>query len=59
MPETRPRRVSSQRFLPAVKFVAVALCATAFLLSGAQAAKKENNRRQDLRGQEVRRTGAG
>lgn len=41
MPETRPRRVSSQRFLPAVKFVAVALCATAFLLSGAQAAKKE------------------
>ncbi|AGU49614.1 putative D-alanyl-D-alanine carboxypeptidase [Variovorax paradoxus B4] len=41
MPETRSRRVSSQRFLPAVKFVAVALCATAFLLSGAQAAKKE------------------
>jgi D-alanyl-D-alanine endopeptidase (penicillin-binding protein 7) len=41
MPETRPRRVSSQRFLPAVKFVAVALCATAFLLPGAQAAKKE------------------
>ena len=41
MPETRPRRVSSQLFLPAVKFVAVALCATAFLLSGAQAAKKE------------------
>ncbi|WP_369650802.1 MULTISPECIES: serine hydrolase [unclassified Variovorax] len=41
MSETRPRRVSSQRFLPAVKFVAVALCATAFLLSGAQAAKKE------------------
>ncbi|MET3440861.1 D-alanyl-D-alanine endopeptidase (penicillin-binding protein 7) [Variovorax paradoxus] len=27
--------------MPAVKFVAVALCATAFLLSGAQAAKKE------------------
>ncbi|WP_431112412.1 serine hydrolase [Variovorax paradoxus] len=41
MPETRPRRVSSQRFLPAVKFIAVALCATAFLLPGAQAAKKE------------------
>ncbi|MBT2334612.1 serine hydrolase [Variovorax paradoxus] len=41
MSETRPRRVSSQRFLPAVRFVAVALCATAFLLSGAQAAKKE------------------
>ncbi len=41
MPEARLRRVSSQRFLPAVKFVAVALCATAFLLPGAQAAKKE------------------
>ena len=41
MPEARLRRVSSQRFLPAVKFVAVAFCATAFLLSGAQAAKKE------------------
>ncbi|MDH6594716.1 D-alanyl-D-alanine endopeptidase (penicillin-binding protein 7) [Variovorax sp. TBS-050B] len=41
MPEARLRRVSSQRFLPAVKFIAVALCATAFLLPGAQAAKKE------------------
>jgi len=41
MPEARLRRVSSQRFLSAVKFVAVAFCATAFLLSGAQAAKKE------------------
>ena len=41
MPEARLRRVSSQRFLPAVKLVAVAFCATAFLLSGAQAAKKE------------------
>ena len=41
MPETRLRRVSIQRFLPAVKFVAGALCATAFLLSGAQAAQTE------------------
>ncbi|BEP61911.1 D-alanyl-D-alanine endopeptidase [Variovorax sp. V213] len=41
MPEARLRRVSSQRFLHTVKFVAVAFCATAFLLSGAQAAKKE------------------
>ncbi|BEP54644.1 MULTISPECIES: serine hydrolase [Variovorax] len=41
MPETRLRRVSIQRFLPAFKFLAVALCASAFLLPGAQAAKKE------------------
>lgn len=41
MPEARLRRVSSQRFLPAFKFIAVALCATAFLPPGAQAAKKE------------------
>jgi len=41
MPEARLRRVSSQRFLPALKFIAVAFCATAFLLPGAQAAKKE------------------
>lgn len=41
MPEARLRRVSSQRFLPAFKALAVALCATAFLLPGAQAAKKE------------------
>ncbi len=41
MPEARLRRVSSQRFLSAFKFIAVALCATAFLLPGAQAAKKE------------------
>lgn len=43
MPEARLRRVSSQRFLPAFKFIAVALCATAFLLPGAQAAKKEKS----------------
>ena len=41
MPEARLSRVSSQRFLPAFKAIAVALCATAFLLPGAQAAKKE------------------
>lgn len=41
MPEARLSRVSSQRFLPAFKALAVALCATAFLLPGAQAAKKE------------------
>lgn len=41
MPEARLRRVSSQRFLPALKILAVAFCATAFLLPGAQAAKKE------------------
>jgi D-alanyl-D-alanine endopeptidase (penicillin-binding protein 7) len=38
MSEARSYRVSSQRFLPAFRLVAVALCATAFLLSGAHAA---------------------
>jgi serine-type D-Ala-D-Ala endopeptidase (penicillin-binding protein 7) len=40
MPEARTCRVSSQRFLSAVRLIAVALCATAFLLPAAQAAKK-------------------
>lgn len=40
MPEARFHRVSSQRFLPALRLVAVALCATAFLLPAANAAKK-------------------
>ena len=40
MPEARYCRVSSQRFLPALRLIAVALCATAFLLPAAQAAKK-------------------
>jgi serine-type D-Ala-D-Ala endopeptidase (penicillin-binding protein 7) len=40
MPEARFYRVSSQRFLPALRFIAVALCATAFLLPAAEAAKK-------------------
>ena len=43
MPEARRHRVSSQRFLPAFRFVAVALIAvysTAFLLPEAQAARK-------------------
>ncbi|RYF33630.1 MAG: D-alanyl-D-alanine carboxypeptidase [Comamonadaceae bacterium] len=41
MPEARLHRVSSQRFLPAFKFIAVALCATAFLLPGAHAGAKK------------------
>ena len=41
MPEARFHRVSSQRFLPAFKFIAVALCATAFLLPGVHAATKK------------------
>ncbi|MBO9647112.1 MAG: D-alanyl-D-alanine carboxypeptidase [Variovorax sp.] len=40
MPEARSNRVSSQRFLPAFRMLAVALCATAFLLPAAQAEKK-------------------
>ena len=43
MPEARRHRVSSQRFLPAFRLVAVALIAvytTAFLWPEAQAAKK-------------------
>ncbi|WP_213959184.1 MULTISPECIES: serine hydrolase [unclassified Variovorax] len=39
MPEARLHRVSSQRFQPAFRMIAVALCATAFLLPAAQAAK--------------------
>ena len=37
MPEARSYRVSSQRFLPTLRLAAVVLCATAFLLPGAQA----------------------
>jgi len=40
MPEARFHRVSSQRFLPVLRLVAVALCATAFFLPAANAAKK-------------------
>jgi len=40
MPEARFYRVSSQRFLSAFRLIAVALCATAFLLPAANAAKK-------------------
>ncbi|MEJ8858024.1 serine hydrolase [Variovorax robiniae] len=39
MPEARLHRVSSQRFQSAFRKIAVALCATAFLLPAAQAAK--------------------
>jgi len=38
MSEARSYRVSSQRFLPTLRLAAVVLCATAFLLPGAQAA---------------------
>lgn len=41
MPEARLHRVSRQRFLPAFRLLAVALCATAFFLPAAQAAKKQ------------------
>ncbi|WP_431276835.1 serine hydrolase [Variovorax ureilyticus] len=41
MPEARSHRVSRQRFLPAFRMLAVALCATAFLLPAAQAAEKK------------------
>jgi len=40
MPEARSHRVSNQRIIPALRHFAVALCATAFLLPAAQAAKK-------------------
>ncbi|VWX63566.1 Murein-DD-endopeptidase. Serine peptidase. MEROPS family S11 [Burkholderiales bacterium 8X] len=40
MPEARFHRVSSQRFQPFFRLIAVALCATAFLLPAANAAKK-------------------
>ena len=43
MPEARSDRVSSQRLLPALRAVALALCATAMMLPAAQAAKKEVN----------------
>jgi D-alanyl-D-alanine endopeptidase (penicillin-binding protein 7) len=41
MPEARSHRVSSQRFLPALRILGVALCATAFLLPAANAATKK------------------
>ena len=43
MPEARVDRVSSQRLMPALRAVALALCASAMLLPAAQAAKKEAN----------------
>ena len=43
MPEARSDRVSSQRLMPALRAVALALCASAMLLPAAQAAKKEAN----------------
>ncbi len=41
MPEARSDRVSSQRLLPALRAVAISVCAMAMLLPAAQAAKKE------------------
>ncbi len=41
MPEARLHRVSSQRFLSALRVAAVALCATAFLLPAANATPKK------------------
>jgi D-alanyl-D-alanine endopeptidase (penicillin-binding protein 7) len=41
MPEARLHRVSSQRFLSALRVAAVALCATAFLLPAANATAKK------------------
>jgi len=41
MTEARSHRVSSQRFLPASRLFAVALCATAFLLPAANATTKK------------------
>jgi D-alanyl-D-alanine endopeptidase (penicillin-binding protein 7) len=40
MPEARSHRVSRQRLLPAFRLIAVALCATAFFLPAAEAARK-------------------
>ena len=45
MPEARSYRVSSQRFLPALRLAAVALCATAFFLPGAQAATHASSKK--------------
>jgi D-alanyl-D-alanine endopeptidase (penicillin-binding protein 7) len=42
MPEARSHRVSSQRFLPALRLIAVALCAAAFLLPAADATTKKS-----------------
>jgi len=43
MPEAHPGRVSPQRLLPGLRMLAVAFCATAFLLSGAQAASSKKD----------------
>jgi D-alanyl-D-alanine endopeptidase (penicillin-binding protein 7) len=41
MPEARPDRVSIQRFMPALRTAALALCMTVMVLPVAQAAKKD------------------
>ncbi|MGJ7511368.1 serine hydrolase [Variovorax sp. GT1P44] len=56
MPEARSHRVSSQRFLPAFRLLAVALCATAFLLPSAFAAKKEPAKKTAVSADSKRKT---
>ncbi|MDL9997777.1 serine hydrolase [Variovorax sp. J22P240] len=58
MPEARFNRVSSQRFLPAFRLIAVALCATAFLLPSAFAAKKEPAKKAAVSADGKRKTAA-
>ncbi|MDM0103357.1 serine hydrolase [Variovorax sp. J22R24] len=58
MPEARFNRVSSQRFLPAFRIIAVALCATAFLLPSAFAAKKEPAKKTAASADSKRKTAA-
>jgi D-alanyl-D-alanine endopeptidase (penicillin-binding protein 7) len=58
MPEARSNRVSCQRFLPAFRLLAVALCATAFLLPAAQAAKKEPVAKKTASAESKRKTAA-
>ena len=56
MPEARFNRVSSQRFLPAFRLFAVALCATALLLPAAQAAQKESSNKKTASAEGKRKT---
>ncbi|MBO9642974.1 MAG: D-alanyl-D-alanine carboxypeptidase [Pseudacidovorax sp.] len=57
MPEARFNRVSPQRFIPAFRLLAVALCATAFLLPAAGAAtKKEQGAKKTASADNKRKT---
>ena len=55
MPDAPSCRVSSQRFLPALRLVAVALCATAFLLPAAQAAKAPAGKKTEVASESKKR----